>query len=251
MSLDSWGNLISIKDANRNEITDTTNIGLINPYRYRSYRYDTETGLYYLNSRYYNPEWGRFINADGMISTGQGLLAHNMYVYCENNTVNRMDLLGDSWVSVLKNATANFVTNIVKKTAEVVNAIAQKNNVVLSSSNNGHGNLPLTGEPNSTVKKPNGDTRAYGPDGRATKDTDYSHPSRHPELKNPHEHDWKWDNNGVPNRGKAHNFENIGVALGTGVGIGFGGYLLYRGIRMIPSLFPALWWTIPANVVAP
>ena len=96
MSLDSWGNLISIKDANRNEITDTTNIGLINPYRYRSYRYDTETGLYYLNSRYYNPEWGRFINADGMISTGQGLLAHNMYVYCENNTVNRMDLLGDS-----------------------------------------------------------------------------------------------------------------------------------------------------------
>lgn len=108
-----------------------------------------------------------------------------MYVYCENNTVNRMDLLGDSWVSVLKNATANFVTNIVKKTAEVVNAIAQKNNVVLSSSNNGHGNLPLTGEPNSTVR------------------------------------------------------------------IGFGGYLLYRGIRMIPSLFPALWWTIPANVVAP
>ena len=248
---DSWGKLISIKDANRNEITDTTNIGLINPYRYRSYRYDAETGLYYLNSRYYNPEWGRFINADGMISTGQGLLAHNMYVYCENNTVNRMDLLGDSWVSILKNATANFVTNIVKKTAEVVNAIAQKNNVVLSSSNNGHGNLPLTGEPNSTVKKPNGDTRAYGPDGRATKDTDYSHPSRHPELKNPHEHDWEWDNNGVPNRGKAHNFENIGVALGTGVGIGFGGYLLYRGIRMIPSLFPALWWTIPANVVAP
>ena len=70
-------------------------------------------------------------------------------------------------------------------------------------------------------------------------------------MKNPHEHDWEWDNNGVPNRGKAHNFENIGVALGTGVGIGFGGYLLYRGIRMIPSLFPALWWTIPANVVAP
>ena len=44
---DSWGKLIAIKDANRNEITDTTNIGLINPYRYRSYRYDTETGLYY------------------------------------------------------------------------------------------------------------------------------------------------------------------------------------------------------------
>ena len=39
-------------------------VGALNPYRYRSYRYDAETGLYYLNSRYYDPEIGRFINTD-------------------------------------------------------------------------------------------------------------------------------------------------------------------------------------------
>ena len=92
---DSWGKLISIKDANRNEITDTTNIGLINPYRYRSYRYDTETGLYYLNSRYYNPEWGRFINADGYGGQVGELLSHNVYAYCLNNPVNNYDPDGD------------------------------------------------------------------------------------------------------------------------------------------------------------
>ena len=64
---DSWGKIISIKDAYGNNVTSSTHIGKINPYRYRSYRYDEETGLYYLNSRYYNPEWGRFINADGIV----------------------------------------------------------------------------------------------------------------------------------------------------------------------------------------
>ncbi len=64
---DSWGKIQRIKDAYGNNVTSSTHIGKINPYRYRSYRYDEETGLYYLNSRYYNPEWGRFINADGIV----------------------------------------------------------------------------------------------------------------------------------------------------------------------------------------
>ncbi|WP_242865320.1 RHS repeat-associated core domain-containing protein [Clostridium sp. ATCC 25772] len=50
-------------------------LGEKNPYRYRGYRYDTETGYYYLQSRYYNPEWGRFLNVDGLVSTGQGMLS--------------------------------------------------------------------------------------------------------------------------------------------------------------------------------
>lgn len=62
------------------KITDKLGTAHINPYRYRNYRYDRET----VQSKYYNPEWGRFINADAMISTGQGLLSHNMYAYCEN-----------------------------------------------------------------------------------------------------------------------------------------------------------------------
>ena len=56
-----------------------------------NYTYDAETGFYYLNSRYYNPEWSRFINADIYVSTGQGLTGANMFAYCGNDPVNRMD----------------------------------------------------------------------------------------------------------------------------------------------------------------
>lgn len=88
---DSWGNILSIKDASGNNITSSTNIGIINPYRYRSYRYDTETGLYYLQSRYYNSEWGRFINFDNYGGQVGELLSHNGYIYCNNNPVNMID----------------------------------------------------------------------------------------------------------------------------------------------------------------
>lgn len=57
----------------------------INPLRYRGYFYDTETGLYYLKSRYYDPEVSRFISSDEVTSTGQGILGTNMFAYCLNN----------------------------------------------------------------------------------------------------------------------------------------------------------------------
>ena len=91
---DSWGNVISITDKNGKEITSSTHIGIINPIRYRGYYYDAETGLYYLQSRYYNPQIGRFLNADGYISTGQGVLGYNMFAYCLNNPVNMSDPTG-------------------------------------------------------------------------------------------------------------------------------------------------------------
>ena len=90
---DSWGKVIAITDATGTEITDQTHIGHINPYRYRSYRYDRETGLYYLQSRYYNPEWGRFLNADGYI-TGIAI-GNNLYAYCCNNPINYYDPYGE------------------------------------------------------------------------------------------------------------------------------------------------------------
>jgi RHS repeat-associated protein len=83
---DAWGNHLSISG-------DAT-IAELNPYRYRGYRYDSETGLYYLQSRYYNPEWGRFINADELVSTGQGLHSHNMFAYCNNNPIMFVDIAG-------------------------------------------------------------------------------------------------------------------------------------------------------------
>lgn len=96
---DSWGKVIAITDATGTEITDQTHIGHINPYRYRSYRYDRETGLYYLQSRYYNPEWGRFLNADGLVATGQEPLGHNMYSYSYNNPINLTDKNGNSAIA--------------------------------------------------------------------------------------------------------------------------------------------------------
>jgi RHS repeat-associated protein len=84
-SYDTWGKLISIGGS----LAST--VGAENPYRYRGYRYDTETGLYYLQSRYYNPEWGRFVNADGIAATTGDILSGNMFAYCENNAASYKD----------------------------------------------------------------------------------------------------------------------------------------------------------------
>lgn len=103
---DSWGNLLSIGGS----LKDT--LGVKNPYRYRGYHYDTETGLYYLQSRYYNPEWGRFVNADdaGVLELTQGeLLSHNLYAYCGNDPVNKADPSG-----YLSKTIFNKVNNVAK-----------------------------------------------------------------------------------------------------------------------------------------
>ena len=72
-------------DAWGKPLTSTGNLADINPLRYRGYFYDTESGLYYLQSRYYDLEVGRFINPDGYNSTGQGIIGTNMFAYCLNN----------------------------------------------------------------------------------------------------------------------------------------------------------------------
>ncbi len=113
---DSWGKIVSIKDANGNEITDPNHIGKINPYRYRSYRYDEETGLYYLNSRYYNPEWGRFLNADEFLMENENIIGNNLYAYCINNPINLSDPNGNAAIS----AFVKTVGNIVKKVIQTV-----------------------------------------------------------------------------------------------------------------------------------
>lgn len=96
---DSWGNILSIKDQNNNDISNNASqIANINPFRYRSYYYDQETKLYYLNSRYYNPEWGRFINADGIIGISIDNLGCGLYIYCGNNPITNVDLSGNSFL---------------------------------------------------------------------------------------------------------------------------------------------------------
>ncbi len=93
---DAWGKLLSIKDATGVEITDENHIAHINPFRYRSYYYDKETGLYYLNNRYYSPTLVRFINPDKNICE-QNILSGNLYLYTENNPSSRIDENGENW----------------------------------------------------------------------------------------------------------------------------------------------------------
>lgn len=121
---DSWGNIISITDNNNQEIIDVTNIGLINPFRYRSYYYDTETNLYYLNSRYYNPEWGRFINADIMISKDKH--SKNLFIYCDNNPITRVEVDGAAWLFV---GAVSFAAGAVAAGAKAVSNIVNKKKV--------------------------------------------------------------------------------------------------------------------------
>ena len=96
---DAWGNIRSVTGT----MADT--LGESNPLTYRSYVYDHETGLYYVSSRYYDPEIDRFINADVLVSTGQGMLGNNMFAYCRNNPVCRKDITGTTDVALLEDGT--------------------------------------------------------------------------------------------------------------------------------------------------
>ena len=85
---DAWGNVTKT-------LYDTTSNGQYNSFRYRGYFYDEETGLYYLNSRYYDPAIGRFLNADVFINANGDLTGFNMYAYCSNNPVMGYDPTGE------------------------------------------------------------------------------------------------------------------------------------------------------------
>ena len=85
---DSWGKAISVMG------TLATTLGADQPFRYRGYVYDTETGWYYLRSRYYDPTTCRFISADVLLSTGQGVIGHNSFAYCLNTPNNGADSNG-------------------------------------------------------------------------------------------------------------------------------------------------------------
>ena len=99
---DAWGKLL----------TSSGDLADINPLRYRGYFYDTETGLYYLQSRYYDPEVGRWINIDNVeyLGTEDELISYNLFTYCLNNPVNRTDENGNlslpNWAKVAIGAVA-------------------------------------------------------------------------------------------------------------------------------------------------
>ena len=88
---DAWGNCTVLTNVN--------GIGVMNPFRYRGYYLDTETNLYYLQTRYYDSYTGRFINADGQLNGAP--LGYNLFAYCENNPVMYIDPDGEGLIALL------------------------------------------------------------------------------------------------------------------------------------------------------
>lgn len=91
---DPWGKLLESRSLK----TECEKLSKLNPFRYRGYVWDDESGYYYLRSRYYQPQLERFINADKNISIARGLMGTNFFIYCENNPISRYDPSGNVWV---------------------------------------------------------------------------------------------------------------------------------------------------------
>ena len=95
---------VTVKDEKGNIDTDMNSIGNINPFRYRGYYYDTETGFYYLQTRYYDPTTCRFINADNyeLISTLSQVPGQlNLYAYANNNPIMNTDETGEGVLAAM------------------------------------------------------------------------------------------------------------------------------------------------------
>ncbi len=99
---DAWGKPLAILDGNNSEITDSTHFAMVNPFRYRGYIYDSETGLYYLQSRYYDPIVRRFINADEQINQSGNISGFNLFAYADNSPTTAIDTSGKSAVGLLE-----------------------------------------------------------------------------------------------------------------------------------------------------
>jgi len=101
---DPWGKPLAVKDGNGVDIAaNATHVANVNPFRYRGYFYDVESGFYYVSSRYYDPEVGRFISPDTtdvLTATPMELTDKNLYAYCDNNPVVRVDHGGQFWDTV-------------------------------------------------------------------------------------------------------------------------------------------------------
>ena len=128
---DAWGNVTA--HTRSGGTPSTTSIVYRNPIRYRGYVYDNETGWYYLQSRYYDPANHRFINADSYASTDStDAISCNMFAYCGNNPVNRIDPRGLFWEEIgsffktVGNAIADFAEAAFGAEATVVHQSKQE-----------------------------------------------------------------------------------------------------------------------------
>ena len=178
----AWGSSISVK----NYTTNGVNIAQINPIRYRGYYYDAETNFYYLNSRYYDPGICRFINADGYVTTGQGVTSFNMFAYCGNNPVSFSDPQGNFRIQSLLNKVKQKVqvSLMMLQTAvfgngkhqsygtkSVVSKTLLKSKIMTTETINNISKFKNSG---AAAKTYNGDVSLYGKDNDYDFDLSYS-----------------------------------------------------------------------------
>jgi len=185
---DPWGKLLSISDST------STGIGTLNPFRYRGYYYDTETGLYYVSSRYYDPEIGRWINADSQLNT-TSLLGYNLFAYCENNPINKVDSTGHMateatlaatnwWNPVGWIAAAVLVVEIVALTVAVCNTIDETTTTVIDTVETVDNIVNTKDQSVYVLTDPKNKVRYVGrTNDPARREYQHKHDSRHPERQ--------------------------------------------------------------------
>lgn len=266
---DAFGNLINTVGTSDNA------------FLYCGEYFDAETETYYLRARYYNPANGRFTQQDAWgYMDANDPLSLNLYTYCNNNPIMYVDPSGHAEIGlrvyaeshgalVEWNAETGYA-NVTFKGKTFSIKSTKKNNrdgrIYIDESilNDQFGwnsplnimaaqKLPPISAPNSVGELHNPDgslkqKRWYGSDGYPIRDRDYNHPGKH---QFPHDHIWEDGirQPGVPT-GKDEDSDVSEIVAEGALAVGIG-YLLYRGIRMLPSLFPPLWPTIPVNVACP
>lgn len=105
---DAWGNVL----------TSEGSLAASNPIRYRGYYFDTETSLYYLQSRYYNPAVGRFVNGDSLLNGKAGTIGFNLFSYCGNNPLKHVDPSGYFFSDIL-----SFLDTVLAEAQNTVSSL--------------------------------------------------------------------------------------------------------------------------------
>ena len=256
------GDIIGILDSDGNQVVEYVydawgqevgrggtmwqTLGERTPFRYRGYYYDTESGLYYLNSRYYDPEISRFLNADAIL-IGMAFRGLNLFI-CNNNPVNCDDSTGNypgyhyqtrynaeraAALYKIKNPEYQYHTIDIQYvsglpeshpfSATWIYQLISPAPVFQSVKDD------LIGPPNSSKQyyDKNGNLKIetwFGPDGRATTSehhTNHGNSKKHPKV--PHRHDWDWSDPEHPKEGDWYDSllpaAGVGIMVITGLGI--------------------------------
>ena len=239
-------------------------------YKFNGKERDPDMGVYDFGARFfqdgiarfYSPDWSATVEPVpyAKLNNPQSL---NLYTYVLDNPLSFRDAdgheVGADTLQELQKITSDSGNAAQNQSEPVLMAQNQNPNQSQSSSSSSSGgrvNSPAQGQPpDSTVKIPDGKggstDRTFGPDGRAVKDVDTGHDHG---AGDPHAHDWDWSKASPrgPGRPLTPEEKQALKRVGEGAAAVGTGYIIYRVVRMAPSvLIPPLWETIPLNAVIP